>query len=290
MLSTPLTVCLVVLGRHLPQFEMFDILFGDEPVLHPHVRLYQRLLAGDATEASFAAEEALEETALADWVQGTALPALMKAQDDRDRGVLTLDQEARLAATAHEMLGNLAPLAAEQALAAETGAAEAGAGLRVVCLGGRWGADDVSAALLAQVLAQTGAEVRAQVAADMAPARLASLRPDQADCLVLCFLDPSPSRASLLHVRRIKRLAPQLRVGVAIWQVPQPLRETAGATDLPPPSGRETLAGIEAMGADFVVTRVDQAVEAVLSRAEPRRVEPPPMRLAQGSARKAKSG
>lgn len=51
VLSTPLTVCLVVLGRHVPQFEFLDVLFGNEPVLEPHARLYQRLLAGDPDEA-----------------------------------------------------------------------------------------------------------------------------------------------------------------------------------------------------------------------------------------------
>ena len=60
VLSTPLTVCLVVLGRHIPQFDLFDILFGDEPVLSPHARLYQRLLAGDAVETTSRATEVLE--------------------------------------------------------------------------------------------------------------------------------------------------------------------------------------------------------------------------------------
>ncbi|NEK55835.1 AI-2E family transporter, partial [Rhizobium leguminosarum] len=59
MLSTPLTVCLVVLGRHVPQFGVLDVLLGNEPVLEPHEKLYQRLLAGDPNEASDNAEEFL---------------------------------------------------------------------------------------------------------------------------------------------------------------------------------------------------------------------------------------
>src|SRR5207249_3204503 len=47
LMSTPLTVCLVVMGKYIPQLRFFDILLGDEPVLSPHVRVYQRLLAFD---------------------------------------------------------------------------------------------------------------------------------------------------------------------------------------------------------------------------------------------------
>jgi hypothetical protein len=56
LLSTPLTVCLVVLGRHVPQFEFLEVLLGHEPVLKPHQQLYQRLLAGDPVEATDRAE------------------------------------------------------------------------------------------------------------------------------------------------------------------------------------------------------------------------------------------
>ena len=271
ILSTPLTVCLVVLGRHLPQFEMFDILLGDEPVLHPHVRLYQRLLAGDATEATFAAEEALDDIALADWYQDTGLPALLQAQDDRDRGVLTRDQEMRLAGAAKLLIGNLQAIAAEEA--PEPDGPLPGQGLRIACVGGRWEADDASAAMLAQIIGMSGADTRAHDAADLAPARLSALGLEATDCLVLCFLDPSPSRASLLHVRRLKRLAPDLRVGVAVWQLPQDLRNGPDAIGLPPATTREKLAEIEALGADFVVTTIDDAAQAALARTAPRRLD-----------------
>jgi predicted PurR-regulated permease PerM len=61
VLSTPLTVCLVVLGRHVPQFEFLDVLLGNEPVLEPHARVYQRLLAGDPDEAADYAEQYLDD-------------------------------------------------------------------------------------------------------------------------------------------------------------------------------------------------------------------------------------
>ena len=74
ILSTPLTVCLVVLGRHVPQFEFFEVLFGNEPVLEPKERLYQRLLAGDPEEATDYAEETLEEEISGRFLPGRCHP------------------------------------------------------------------------------------------------------------------------------------------------------------------------------------------------------------------------
>jgi len=91
VLSTPLTVCLVVVGRHIPQFQVFDVLFGDRPVLAPHSRLYQRLLVGDTVESTLRAEELLEEEFLADYHRDVGIPALLLAQSDYERGVLSAD-------------------------------------------------------------------------------------------------------------------------------------------------------------------------------------------------------
>ena len=52
VLATPLTVCLVVLGRHVERLEFLDVMFGDRPALSPPEIFYQRMLAGDPTEAS----------------------------------------------------------------------------------------------------------------------------------------------------------------------------------------------------------------------------------------------
>ena len=114
VLSTPLTVCLVVLGRHIPQFEVFDIIFGDEPVLAPHARLYQRLLAGDAVEATFRAEESLDDVFLSDYYAEVGIPALLIAQTDHARGVLTTEQQARLVSVSMAMVENLQDVVAEE--------------------------------------------------------------------------------------------------------------------------------------------------------------------------------
>ncbi|MBL8562424.1 MAG: AI-2E family transporter [Gemmobacter sp.] len=261
VLSTPLTVCLVVLGRHIPQFELFDILFGDEPVLAPHARLYQRWLAGDAIESTFRAEEALEEEWLSDYYAQTALPALMLAQADWSRGVLTTPQEERLAGTAMAMVADLQAVVEEERAEDPPRAAPR----RILCIGGRSGLDDVAAAMLAQVLASEGAETRSLTARDLAPARMAALELGATDIVVLNFLDPSPARASLLHVRRLKRAVPGLRVGVVIWDMPEAL--LAGGLPVERVSPVKPAEALE-IGADFAVTGLDPAVAEALSEAE----------------------
>ena len=91
LLSTPLTVCLVVIGKYVPQFQFLDILLGDEPVLPPHVRIYQRLIASDEEEASDLAQEIRDEQSLEKLYDEVLIPALALAVEDHRHG--TLDDE-----------------------------------------------------------------------------------------------------------------------------------------------------------------------------------------------------
>jgi predicted PurR-regulated permease PerM len=306
VLSTPLTVCLVVLGRHLPQFEVFDILFGDEPALAPHSRLYQRLLAGDPIESTFRAEEALEEMFLADYYHDIGIPALLLGQHDFERGVLTAAQEDRLALVAARLVDDLAPIAAEErdsakevdepvkTLALEDAsrrddavsavgdevkapmpildtAALEGTGFTILSIGGRRKLDDVAAAMLAQTMAAEGAEAFAMSYLDLTASRFANVLATEAHCVILNFLDSAPSRASLLHVRRIKQAAPHLRVGLLIWQMPATLIDPDMPVHL-------RIAGVteskinEAMeiGCDFVATNLADALEAAFQKVPPK--------------------
>ncbi|GLS85280.1 ABC transporter permease [Cypionkella aquatica] len=265
ILSTPLTVCLVVLGRHIPQFALFDILFGDEPVLAPHAKLYQRMLAGDAVEATFGATEAMEELDIVDYYQTTMIPALLLAQDDSERGVLTPAQQDRLAMVAMQVVNDLeAEVEAERAAPTET--ALPGLGIRIGVIGGRTSIDDVAAAVLGQSLHAEGAAVQSYPHTDLSPTRLAALDTDSTDCLLLCYLDPRPTRASLLHIRRIKRAAPHLRVGVVILQMPSDLPSEASGVRHLQIVQTAKLAEAEDLGADFAVTSLESAMDAAWLR------------------------
>jgi predicted PurR-regulated permease PerM len=295
VLSTPLTVCLVVVGRHIPQFQVFDVLFGDRPVLAPHSRLYQRLLVGDTVESTLRAEELLEEEFLSDYHRDVGIPALLLAQADYERGVLSADQQNRFADTAAHLLGELdAEVAEEIALFRENQAAPddtgpdaparivfPGAGFRLAVLGGRTRLDDMAARMFGQAAATEGADVVVLSHADLTPSRFVSVTGSDADCVILNFLDTAPSRASLLHIPRLKRAAPKMRVGVILWQSPA---DTDGMHPMRRASA-EKMAEIAGIGADFCATGMEDALQQAF-KDEPSRPASQPAKKPRGAIKR----
>ena len=88
LLATPLTVCLLVIGKHVPQLSFLDILLGNEPVFEPKRRVYQRLLAGDQEEATELVDDDLENKPLVEVYDTLLIPALALAETDWHRGEL----------------------------------------------------------------------------------------------------------------------------------------------------------------------------------------------------------
>jgi hypothetical protein len=108
VLATPLTVCLVVIGKYVPQLQFLDILLGDEPVLEPPARVYQRLLALDQEEAAELAEEYLNETGSLERVyDDVLLPALAMAEQDRHKGKIDEEREAFINQSMRDMIDEL---------------------------------------------------------------------------------------------------------------------------------------------------------------------------------------
>lgn len=277
VLSTPLTVCLVVLGRYLPQFEVFDVLFGDEPVLAPHAQLYQRLLTGEVVDSASRAEEALEKAYLADFHRDVGIPALLLAQSDFERGVLSQTQEERIALSAGLLVDALQPAVADE-LADSAGEDLPGGGVRLMVSGGRSRLDDIAARMLGQALSAEGAEVTAVArGALMTSAVLGSDAP-QMRCLILNFLDPAPARASLLIIRRMKRALPSLRVGVVIWQTQRPAAAVPEVPWARGPDGQAALREAEEIGADFCITTMEAAMTLAFADEAPRPLAAPQKR------------
>src|SRR5690606_20228446 len=108
LLATPLTVCLAVAGRYVPQLDFLNVLLGTEPVLPPAARFYQRLLADDVDEALEIAEEYLEENTLAEAYDGLCIPALRSADEDVESGVLDDRGRQRVQAAVRELVDDLA--------------------------------------------------------------------------------------------------------------------------------------------------------------------------------------
>src|ERR1700704_2776190 len=107
VLATPLTVCLVVLGRHVERLEFLDVMFGDRPALSPPEIFYQRMLAGDPTEASEKAEEFLMERSLTSYYDEVALKGLQLAQADAERGALNHERLTKIRDAVSEFANNL---------------------------------------------------------------------------------------------------------------------------------------------------------------------------------------
>ena len=211
LLATPLTVCLVVLGRHLPQLQFLDILLGNQPALSPEESLYQRLLADDPEEATEQAEEFAKEKSIDAFFDEVAVPALVIAQLDSDRGVLTARRRAIVAEGVAEMLDNLAVNGLGDVDDA------AGAGPAIACLAGRNELDLAAARLLRHLLWRRGHRVEVYAPDGKAAFDLdrLPLRGVAVVCLSLVSTN-SAARARYL-VRRIRRRARGARLLVGLW-------------------------------------------------------------------------
>jgi hypothetical protein len=229
LLSTPVTVCLVVLGRHVPQLQFLDVMLGNEPVLTPMETFYQRILANDPEEATEQAEEFAKDRPLVEFFDEVAIPALARAQADSDRGVMAPEARATFKAGIEAMIQNLSE--DEDAASAREDAAhpKPERTLGVLCVAGRNDLDEAAALLLVQALRlERRMDIGPPLSADVLSADTAYL-PLFKDGSVVCLSlisTSSPARARFL-VRRIRRRAPRARVLVGFWG--SPAREPAAA-------------------------------------------------------------
>ncbi|WOD15785.1 AI-2E family transporter [Paraburkholderia kirstenboschensis] len=107
ILSTPLTLCLLVLGRHIRRLEFLDVMLGDQPALTPVENFYQRALAGDPDEAIAQAELLLRERSLSAYYDEVTIPGLQLAANDVVRGSVTAAQLARIESTTNDLVDGL---------------------------------------------------------------------------------------------------------------------------------------------------------------------------------------
>ena len=107
LLATPLTVCLVVLGKHIEALQFVDVILGDEPALEPEESFYQRALAGDTTEAAEQAELQLKNLSLSSYYDAVPMKALMLAQSDAARGKLAREKQQQVRDTIDEVVEDL---------------------------------------------------------------------------------------------------------------------------------------------------------------------------------------
>ena len=252
LLSTPLTACLLVLGRHVPQLQFLDVMLGSDPVLTPDETFYQRLLADDPEEATEQAELFVKERPLEEFFEEVALPVLARAQADSDRGVLPPERRATVKEAFAKILENLFDDAViddnSPTEGGTVGPAESGF---VVCMAGRNELDEAAAMLLAGLLRARGHN--AYVFAADSPAALGSRRVTLRDAEIVCVAlvsTSSPARARHL-VRRLRRRVPRARIVLGFWglhggDVAADEARTATSADAVVTSLAEAIADIEA--------------------------------------------
>jgi predicted PurR-regulated permease PerM/methylmalonyl-CoA mutase cobalamin-binding subunit len=149
VLSTPLTVCLSVLGRHTPQLEFLNVVLGDEPVLSSSVIFYQRLLALDQQDAQNVLETLGKDQPLITVFDEIVLPALAMAERDRHTGQLDAKREDFIVQSINEFVTELAE--AEPAPRDRKPRST-----RVFCVPAHDAADEIAAAMCAHFLVQEG--------------------------------------------------------------------------------------------------------------------------------------
>ena len=253
VLSTPLSVCLVVIGRYVPALRYFAVLLGDEAPLAVEESFYQRLLAGDDAEATEQAEAFLKSGSLAEFCDQIAIPALSMAQEDSERGVLTRNARADIHEALHDVIENIGEEGAEPA---EHATDEQPA---VECLGARNELDDAAALLLARLLTEHGIAARTVPARHwMTEPRFA--RPPAAGAggpKIICLShlgSASPPRLRLLTRRLRRHASPDAGILLGLWSgVPHYLDDRL-----------ETPNTI-----DDVTTSLSEAVEYIVERLSP---------------------
>ena len=211
VMSTPLTVCLLVVGRHLPGLQFFNVMLGSAPALDAPTRLYQRLLSGDVDEAVELGRELAQEAAsLPAFYQDSALPVLRQAVADYQT-VSTTEHRLRVITGMEALLDELHELAPASSAPATATA--------VLCLGAKWEVDTLAARMLAHALSLEGTPARADTAlANHAPS-LAGLDGPAPHTVCLSLFAPEPWHTARRACRRIQRRWPQARVVVCAWNI-----------------------------------------------------------------------
>jgi predicted PurR-regulated permease PerM len=223
VLSTPLTVCLVVMGRYVPSLSFLNVVLGDEPVLPPHAHYYQRLLAGDQSEAKQVLEQYLKEKPLEELYDSVVIPALRLAEQDRHRNGLDEATQIFVYQSTREIIEELAETPADPPTEATEKSSELslseieGAGpIDVLCIPARDEADDVVGTLLAQLLRRNGHRAQSipiGTTAEML-SQVAELNPG-----VVCIsaLPPFAVNHARALYAKLRMQSPGLYVALCLW-------------------------------------------------------------------------
>ena len=280
LLSTPLTVCLGVLGRHTPGLRFLDVMIGDDPPLSPAQSFYQRAIAGDIDEAVDQAEQILTRRSLSYVYDHVALSALILGQVDFQRGLLEIKHIEQINEAIRELIADTAdyedvspaPAAQKEKVGGTPPEEEKDEpppppdlpvlqdlppqwrGNPVLCVAGRGPFDGAVAMMLAQLLEKHGLGCRFEADAAVSSSNIVRLNSAGVNIVCLSYLDVGSSPVHLRHsMRRIRRQTPGAAVVACVWgHEENESRDANDAADLYVSSLREALnLCIDAVGGDW---------------------------------------
>lgn len=241
ILSTPLTVCLLVVGRNIPQLQVLETLLGSGPALDVPTRIYQRLIADDVEEAIDIAATTIDASSLLEFYDDDALEVLRRASADHlsnarpeHRLRIVNGMELLLADLEEDYPPQVDPLQDP----------------RVVCIGGKWGIDDVSCHMLTHALATEGVPAVRRAAGVLTPHYLDKLQLDGIQIVCVTYFSPNPERSVRAFCQRLRQRWPGIHIVLGLWNVDDP----SVAAD---------------WGADHVATSVGEAQQRIQKVLEP---------------------
>jgi len=246
LLSTPLTLILVVIGRHARQLEFLDVLLGDRPPLTPVEAFHQRLLAGDPDEALDQAETALKEISLSAYYDEVAVAGLRRAAADVRRNAVDHQQLKDMKEAIDSLIASLETHEDKQPAAKredkETVLGDDDDGLRphqdpeslapggghpeprVLCVAGPGPFDEAATAMLAQLLDKHGIGARTIHHTEVSRRHVGTLDVTGIGMACICYLDPGASLASARYLgQRLRhRLPKEAPLVIGLWPSDDP--------------------------------------------------------------------
>jgi predicted PurR-regulated permease PerM len=240
ILATPLSICLVVLGRHINSLNFLDVMFGDKPALTPPELIYQRLLARDPVEVTEQARAFLKSNTLVEFYDELLLEGLRLAEVDAERGRLEKNQMQQIRDAVAEVVDDLAShIDHRPSLKAESEGEKDSAplaqiehaehptdvplvpepwriGKPVLCVPGGGLLDECVALMLAHIIERRGIGARAEQADALSMSRIFGWDASDASLICLCYLEHVSAAKIRYAVRRVRRRAPDALILIAL--------------------------------------------------------------------------
>lgn len=222
VLSTPLTVCLLVLGNHVPGFKFLSMALGSEPVLEPPAQLYQRMLSMESEDMLELANKCIAERSLEDFYDAVFVPALLLSEEDRHNGALSEERQQFIFAASRELIEELERQeeTAKLNLPPESNPPfelPKPAAPTVLIVPARDDADEIVALMLSHLLRRKSIAAAATTRSTMPEETAAMVRRHRVQAVAISALPPSAVGAARHTWRRLAQLAPQVPLLLGIW-------------------------------------------------------------------------